>query len=188
MANCVDLADIMEAVSCADSDNIAGVAQEIEIGFHEDVTSYPDKPSSSSGAMSMEDAGELDGDLTIKSGAKTCKFTFTDGTGEFTMTEQGEAGGENVLYKATFERAKMSSAVFGFLNATRGRKLWAVVTDKNGTKYLLGDDVNHAKRVAADAATTGTDSASDVNKVPVSIEYVGARHLVFTGNVIKAGA
>lgn len=179
----------MEAVSCTDQDNIAGMAQEIEIGFHEDVTSYPDKPApSESAAMTMEEAGELDGDLTIKSGAKTCKFTFTDGTGEFTMTEQGEAGGENVLYKASFERAKMSVAVFGFLNATRGRKLWAVVTDKNGTRYLLGDEVNHAKRVPADAATTGVDSGSDVNKVPISIEYVGARHLIFTGKVVKAGA
>ena len=187
MADCYTFSDIAEAVSCSDADNVAGTTSEIEVGYADDVAVWPDKPSAEGSAMTFAAAGTLTGNLTVKKGAARCKVVFTRNTGEFTMTEQGEAGGENVLYSVTLERAKMTAEIFGFLNATRGRRLWAKVTDKNGNKYLLGDAINQAYRVPADAVTTGKESSS-VNKVPIKIEYVASRNLVWTGDVEEANS
>lgn len=188
MANCVNLSDIEEAVSCSDIDNIAGTSAQVEIGYADEVQSWPTFPAPSGDtAMTFDEAGTLSENLILASTATTCKLTFTRDTGEFTMTEQGEAGGENVLYKLSLDRSKMNAKVFGFMNSTRGRRLWVVVTDKNGTKYLLGDKVNQAYRVAADAATTGK-AQTDINKVPISFEYVSPRHLVFTGSIQKGAS
>ncbi len=35
--------------------------------------------------------------------------------------------------------AKMRKKIFGFENATKGRKMFFIVTDNNGTNYLMGD-------------------------------------------------
>ncbi len=182
MAKCVNFTDINEVVSCADGDNVAGTAAAVEIGLADEVAAWPDFPASSGEGMSFEQAGTISGNLSLKKGASRCKLTFTRNTGEFTMTEQGEAGSENVLYALTLERSKMTAEIFGFLNATRGRSLWIKVTDKNGQSYLMGDEVNHAYRVAGDAATTGK-ATTDANKVPIRFEYVCPRNLVFAGSV-----
>ena len=182
MPKCVNFTDINEIASCSEGDNVAGTAAVVEIGLAEEVATWPDFPSSAGEGMSFEQAGTIDGNLSLNNGARRCKLTFTRNTGEFTMTEQGEPGSENVLYSLTLERSKMSAEIFGFLNATRGRSLWIKVTDKNGQSYLMGDKTNHAYRVAGDAATTGKASA-DANKVPIKFEYVCPRNLVFAGNI-----
>lgn len=188
MGNCINFSDIEEVVSCTDSDNVAGTSAQVEIGYADDVTAWPDLPApSGDSGMSFDEAGKLAGNLTLKKGAARCKLTFTRNTGEFTMTEQGEAGGENVLYELVLERSKMTAEIFGFMNATRGRRLWVKVTDKNGQTYLMGDKTNQAYRVAADAATTGK-ATSDINKVPIKFEYVSPRNLVWTGDVEEANS
>lgn len=185
MPNCINFTDIEELVSC-EGDNIPGTTAEVEIGLADDVLTWPDHPSGSAvSALTFEQAGKIVGNLSLKKDATRCKITFTRNTGEFTLTEQGDAGSENVVYAVTLERSKMTPEVFGFLNATRGRRLWVVVTDKNGQKYLLGDKVNQAYRVAADAATTGK-ATTDANKVPIKFEYVSPRHLVFDGTIEEA--
>lgn len=183
MDNCYSFADINEAVNCVDADNVAGTSAQVEVAYADDVTVWPEMPKPSSGEpMSFAQAGTLTGDITLSPGAKTCKLTFTRNTGKFDMQEQGEAGCESVLYSLTLERAKMNAEVLGFLNATRGRRLVILVTDKNGTKYLMGDKVNAAYRVQGDAATTG-QAPTDGNKVPMRFEYVCPRHLVYSGNI-----
>ena len=70
------------------------------------------------------------------------------------------------------------------MNATRGRKLFFIVTDKNGKKYLLGDKLNGAVKVAGDAATTGT-VPTDRNGVPLRFTYACPRNLVYDGDVVN---
>ncbi len=181
--NCIQLADIDRGVSCADFDNLAGVVKRIEYGYWDDVESWPSLPEGTSGSpLTLAAAGKWVGDLVLKSGATAHTLEFTDGTGVLTMTDQGERGGESVLYQLDLVRSKMTDVILGFLNATRGRKMYFVVTDKNGVKYLLGDRLNAARRVAGDAATTGTAS-TDRNGVPLRFTYECPRNLVFEGEV-----
>ena len=99
-----------------------------------------------------------------------------------TITDQGETGGESCLYELNITRAKMSQVIFGFENATRGRRLGLIVTDKNGNRYLLGDKLNAARRVAADASTTGK-VGTDLNKSALKFTYACPRKLMYTGDV-----
>lgn len=182
--NCVELSDIDEAISCQDLDNLAGTVQELIYFYWNDVDSWPDlpAPSTEDGTMSLEEAGAWDGDVVMKAGTCAHKLVFTDDSGELTITDQGEVGGESCLYELNITRAKMSKVIFGFENVTRGRRLGLIVTDKNGERYLFGDKLNAARRVAADASTTGK-AGTDLNKVPMKFTYACPRKLMYTGDV-----
>lgn len=181
---CIDLADIDELVSCQEIDNLAGVVQELIYFYWEDVATWPDLPSptAETGTMSMEEAGAWDGDVVMKTGCRAYKLVFTEDSGELTITDQGETGGESCRYELAITRAKMSKVIFGFENATRGRRLGLIVTDKNGNKYLLGDKLNAAHKVAADASTTGK-TGTELNKIPLKFAYDCPRKLMYTGDV-----
>ena len=180
--DCVQLADIDSGVSCADYDNLAGVVDEIIYGYWDDVSSWPSLPEGTENSpLTLANAGKWSGDVVMKNGCRAYKLKFTDGTGVLTMTDQGERGGESVLYQLDLVRSKTSDVVLGFMNATRGRDLFFIVTDKNGVSYLMGDRLNAAKRVAGDAVTTGTAS-TDRNGVPLRFTYECARSLVYEGD------
>ena len=142
--NCISLADIDEAISCAELDNLAGIVQTIYFGYWDDVDVFPEFPAPTTPGtpMTFEQAGKWVGNVAMKEGAYIRKLIVTDGTGHLDITDQGEAGGESVRYQLDIERAKMNAVIFGFENATRGRRLIIFVKDKNGTVYLLGDKLN----------------------------------------------
>lgn len=183
MNNCIALADIDEAINCADIDNVGGIVQEIGIAYADDIATWPElpAPAGNSSTMDLATAGAWAGDLVQKTGKKFYKVIFTDETGAFTITQQGEQGAESYLYQLDISRAKMNAVIFGFENAIRGRKLVILVKDKNGTCYLMGDSLNAAKMVAADATTTGT-AVTDKNNVPLRFTYACPRKLVYTGD------
>lgn len=179
----VNLSDIEAAVSCVDQDNVGGTARKLIFGYWDDVASFPDFPDcSESSPITLDAAGKLDGDLTMKTGKRAYVMDFTDETGEFTMTEQGEQGGLSVLMQLDIVRAKINTVILGFMNATRGRDMFFIVQDRNGYHYLMGDKVVAAKRVAADAVTTGK-AAADLNKVPMRFTYTCPRALIYEGDV-----
>ena len=184
MIDCIALADIDEAINCADIDNVGGIIQEIGIAYADDIATWPElpAPAGNSSTMDLATAGAWAGDLVQKTGKKFYKVIFTDETGAFTITQQGEQGAESYLYQLDISRAKMNAVIFGFENAIRGRKLVILVKDKNGVCYMMGDKLNAAKMVAADATTTGT-AASDKNNVPLRFTYVCPRKLVYTGDM-----
>lgn len=185
MANCVTLADIDANVSCEEFDNLAGIVDEIIYGYWDDVATWPDLPSGTQNQnLTLQDAGAWNGSITMKADTRAYKLRFTDGTGVLTMTDQGEQGGESVLYQLDIVRAKISQLILGFQNATRGRKLFFIVTDKNGISYLMGDKLNAAQKVAADASTTGT-APTDRNGVPLRFTYSCPRNLVYTGDKVN---
>lgn len=182
LQNCIALADIDEAINCADIDNVGGIIQEIGIAFADDIATWPALPApAAGGGLSLAQAGAWNGDIVQNVGAKFIRVRFTDETGAFTITQQGEAGGESYLYQLDISRAKMNATIFGLENALRGRKLVILVRDKNGTAYLMGDALNGAKMIAADATTTGT-ATTDKNNVPLRFTYVCPRKLVYTGD------
>lgn len=189
---CIQLADIDQSVSCTDLDNIAGVVDEIIYGYYEDVASWPDypAPAAADGTMSFEEAGAWKGDLVMKAGCRAYKLAFTEESGELTFTDEGETGAEHVKMELSIVRSKMTQVIFGFENATRARRMFFIVRDKNGNYYLMGDSVNAARKVPADASTTGKGTA-DHNKNPMKFSYVCPRKLMYTGdveNILKEAA
>lgn len=171
-------------MSCDDFDNLAGVVQELIYMLWDDVATWPDlpKPAAEDAGLSFSDAGAWDGDVVMKEGCRAYKLVFTEDSGELTITDQGETGGESCMYELNITRAKMTQVIFGFENATRGRRLALIVTDKNGNRYLMGDRLNAAHKVAGDASTTGK-TTTELNKTPLKFQYSCPRKLMYTGDV-----
>ena len=180
--NCIQLADIDEAQLCADLDNVGGVIQELIYGYWDEVATWPDLPApTANAAMTFEEAGAWDGDVVMKAGSKAQKLVFTDETGELTLTDQGETGGESCKYELSVIRAKMTKQLFGFENAIRGRRIFIISKDKNGNAYLMGDKLTACRKVVADASTTGK-AASERNQLPLKFAYDCPRKLMYTGD------
>jgi hypothetical protein len=179
---CYDLADIDPAFECDAQDNMGGIVESVTFGYHNEVATWPDYPTSSDAALSLEKAGALEGDVVMANGCKAYKFNFTDNTGSFTIKPQGETGGESFLMELTLVSARIRKKILGFLNATKGRKLFFIVEDNNGTKYLMGDSRRGAILASdSDGATTGT-TATERNQTTLKFQYNTPRALVYEGD------
>lgn len=179
---CYDLADIDPAFECDAQDNMGGIVESVIFGYHNEVATWPDYPTSSDAALSLEKAGALEGDVVMANGCKAYKFNFTDNTGSFTIKPQGETGGESFLMELALVSARIRKKILGFLNATKGRKLFFIVEDNNGTKYLMGDSRRGAILASdSDGATTGT-TATERNQTTLKFQYNTPRALVYEGD------
>lgn len=185
MAKCVNLSNIDDALTCANLDNMGGIAPRIIFGYHEDVGTWPNFPTQVGEVpLVLDAAGLLVGDVVMKDGTCAYVMDFTDDTGEFKMTDQGEMGGESYLYDLTIIAAKMRKKILGFENATKGRKMFFIVNDNNGLYYLMGDKRNGARRVSGDGSTTGANAAAR-NQNSLHYTYNCPRKLVYEGDVVN---
>lgn len=182
--NCIALDDINEQLDCDNMDNMGGIVPTVIYGFHDEVATWPDYPKKVSEPLTLDKAGELEGDLTMVSGKKAFKFDFLDEVAEFKITDQGEPGGESFLMDLTLIVAKMRAKIFGFENATKGRRMFFIVTDNNGTSYLMGDKRRGAVRASGDGSTTGANSAAR-NQTTLHYTFTTPRKCVYKGDKEK---
>jgi hypothetical protein len=183
MNKCVTLADIDQNLSCSEQDNMGGIVPSLIFGYWDDVKAWPDFPAVAEAAVpTLEEAGALKGDVVMATGAKAYKFTFTDDAGEFKISPQGEQDGESYLYELSIVSARIRKQIFGFMNATKGRKMFFIVQDNNGEYYLMGDKRRGAKMSTGDGAATGT-SATARNQTTMKFHYTCPRALVYEGDV-----
>ena len=75
----------------------------------------------------------------------------------------------------------MRKKIFGFENATKGRKMFFIVTDNNGTNYLMGDKRRGALRASGDGATTGASSTAR-NQNTLHYTFTAPRKCVYEGD------
>lgn len=188
---CYELADIDPALECDAQDNMGGVVESVIFGYHNEVATWPDLPVVKETAMTLDEAGALSGDVVMANGSKAYKFAFTDNTGSFTIKPQGETGGESFLMELTMVSARIRKKILGFMNATKGRKLFFIVEDNNGVKYLMGDRRRGAILASdSDGASTGT-GATERNQTSLKFQYNAPRALVYEGdceNILTAAA
>lgn len=180
---CVALEDLDEAMGCDNQYNQAGIIPSVIFGYWNDVETWPEFPTKTADqALTLDENGVLKGDLVMKEGCRAYKFEFTDELAEFKITDQGETGGESCLYDLNIISAKMRKKIFGFENATIGRKMFFIVTDNNGTNYLMGDKRRGAIRTSGDGSTTGANSTSR-NQTTLHYTYTCPMKLVYEGDM-----
>ncbi len=175
-STCSALADLEPAIGCAELDNRGGIVSKVLIGYQDDLMVNGGLPHNPMHPLPLKNNGEVTAPIW-KAGKRPYKLYFTDGTGVFTITSQGEAGGVTYLYQLDIIRAKMGAEIFGLENALRGRDLIIIVEDKNGTRYLMGYAGCPARMVAADASTTGT-AVTDRNQSVLRFQCTSPRKLV----------
>ena len=180
---CISLSSISAAANCVDTDNRAGLVDFVLIGFADEVGTWPAMPyGSEQNPLSLEKAGQWDGDLAMKNGCQLYKLAFTDETGEFKITYQGEKGSKSYLYELDLTRAKMTPEMFGLENAVKERKLVILLRDRNGFWYLMGDQIVPAMMTDGDGSTTGK-TGTELNRSALKFQYTCPRKLVYAGEI-----
>jgi hypothetical protein len=164
---------------------MGGIVPQIIYGYCDDVATWPEKPAPAASAttMTLEAAGGLVGDLVMASGARAYKFDFTDDTGSFQIAMQGEKGGESFVETLTIVAQKIRKILLGFMNATKGRKIFIIVKDNNGQYYLMGDK-DHGAQLAGDSEGAVTGAAyTERNHVGLTFTYNTPRAYTYEGDV-----
>lgn len=178
---CIALDDINEAMDCENPDNMGGIIPSVIYGYHEDVAVWPEYPTKKTTALTLEEAGTLVGDLVMKEGCRAYKIDFIDEVAEYKITDQGESGSESFLHDLNIVSAKMRKKIFGFENATKGRKMFFIVTDNNGTNFLMGDKRRGAIRASGDGSTTGAGPTAR-NQNALHYTFTAPRKCVYEGD------
>ena len=184
--DCIALSDILQGADCDSVMNMGGLIPSIIYGYHEDVAVWPEYPSKAPEgvAMELDVAGTLKGDLSMKEGTCAYKMEFVDDAAEFKISEQGEPGGESYLMDLNIIQAKIRKKILGFANATKGRKMFFIVTDNNGVNYLMGDKRRGAIKVSGDGATTGS-SPTARNQMALHFNFTAPMACVYEGDTSK---
>lgn len=188
---CFELADIDPALECDAQDNMGGIVESVIFGYHDEVATWPDSPTPKEAALTLEQAGALEGDVVMANGCKAYKLNFTDNTGSFSIKMQGETGGESFLMELSLVSARIRKKILGFMNAAKGRKLFFIVQDNNDVTYLMGDKHRGALLASdSDGATTGS-SPTERNQVSLKFQFTTPRALAYEGdckNILTAAS
>ena len=78
---------------------------------------------------------------------------------------------------------KIRKILLGFMNATKGRKIFIIVKDNNGQYYLMGDK-DHGAQLAGDSEGAVTGAAyTERNHVGLTFTYNTPRAYTYEGDV-----
>lgn len=161
-------------------ENMGGIAQIVYFALHEDVATWPAKPSS---PVSLSANGVLTGDLEMKAGKKMYKLYITDDTGEYKVEQVGSPDGISFVQKLTFFHPGMGPEILGLLNAVKNENMVFVVADNNGAKFLMGDETRPATfSGSGDGIGVGKETSAR-RGVGMEFSYKTANVYQYTGSI-----
>lgn len=183
---CVSLEDIDHSLGCTGGNN-PGIAPQVIFGYHDDVASWPDEPTPTEVGgeftpATLEEYGAYKGDVVMKQGTRAFEFAFTEDAGNFSMVPEGETDGMSINYTLNIVKAKIVKKVLGLMNAAMGRKMFFIVQDENGNRYLMGNKRRGCTFVGGgDGANTGTGSG-DRNQTTLQFSFRTGMALIYDGD------
>lgn len=161
-------------------ENMGGIVQKVYFGFHADVAGWPTKPVN---PATVEENGELTGELTMKPGKRLFELYITDDTGEFNIESVGDVDGKSFVEHLTFFHPGLQKKILGFMNAAKNDNLVFIVTDAEGQMYLMGDAMRPAVyQGAPDGNGTGKETSARKG-ISAEFTYKTPNAYVYTGNV-----
>jgi hypothetical protein len=181
--NCINLEDLDHNLGC--SGNVSGIVPKLIYGYHGDVAVWPEEPlpASVSSPLALEESATLENDVVMKDGTRAFEMEFTEDAGSLTINPVGEIDGGQMEYTLTIVKAKIVKKILGLMNAALGRKMFFIVQDENGLRYLMGNKRRGCTFVTGgDGATTGTTS-SDRNQTTLQFKFRSGRAFVYEGDV-----
>ena len=162
--------------------NMPGIIPSLIYGYHEDVATWPDEPNGTVTPVTLDAAGILTGDVIMKPGTRAYMLDFTEDVGSFKMATAGEIDSVHWKYELDIIKAKIQKTILGFANAAASRKMFFIVSDENGTNYLMGNKRRGASMAGGDGATTGAGSG-DRNQIGLKFEFRTRKALVYEGDI-----
>ncbi|NQU87939.1 MAG: hypothetical protein HQ541_19495 [Mariniphaga sp.] len=149
-----------------DGSNMGGTIQEIYVGFHDDVETWPTKPATPADIAAN---GVLTGDLIMKPGKNLFQIYVTDDTGELSFESVGETDGKSFVQHVSVFHPGLQASILGFLNVAKNKNLVIGVKDNNDKVFILGDENRPAVYVGSpDGNGTSKETAG---RRGVSMEF-----------------
>lgn len=133
--------------------NMGGIPQVVYYALHRDVATWPTRPNPT--GTTLEQMGELSGNVVMKAGKAFRKFYVTDDEGKLDFEGVGEKDGKSFVLKLRIYSPGLTCKVMGLLNLVKNDSLVFIVPDNNGNYFLLGDELRPATLDSIDGMTTG---------------------------------
>ncbi|MCX6231121.1 MAG: hypothetical protein NTZ33_06215 [Bacteroidetes bacterium] len=138
--------------------NMGGIAQYIYLAFHKDIKTWPTEPLA---PTTIEDLGELTGDVVMNTGKRFFEMYLTDDTGDFKIEAVGETDGKSFVMHLTIFHPGLQKKILGFMNATKNENLAIIVVDNEGQQFLMGSPLRPAIfNGSPDANGTGKETSA----------------------------
>ncbi len=182
MGKCVNLANIDSNLDCNRGAG-GGIIPKVIFGYHEDVATWPVPPKPTNDTpVSMEAMGVLVGDVVMKANTRAFEFEFTEDTGDFSIVPQGERDAISFLATLNITKRGISKQLLGFQNAAANRKMFFIVEDSLGNKYLMGDAKRAAYMTSGGAGNTTNKTFTEFNEVALQFTYHTTRAYLYDGD------
>ena len=165
-------------------DNMGGLCQVVYFGYWVDVETWPTKEASPS---TLETAAEFTGDLVMKAGKSMFEMYITDDTGEYKMELVGEVDGHSFVNHLSLFHPGLQKKLMGFMRAAKNENLVFIVTDSDGQRYLMGDELRPAVLASSpDGAGTGKTTAARKG-ISMEFTYKTNNQFVYEGSIPLTG-
>lgn len=160
--------------------NMGGIPQVVYYALHKDVASWPVRPKPT--GSTLEQMGELSGNVVMKAGKAFRKFYVTDDEGKLDFEGVGEKDGKSFVLKLRMYSPGLTGKVMGLLNLIKNESLVFIVPDNNGNHFLLGDELRPAALDSIEAMTTG-QKTEERPGVGMIFAYKTANVYRYKGNI-----
>ena len=111
--------------------------------LHRDVAKWPIRPKAGAD-ITIEQMGELSGNIEMKAGKAFHKLYITDDEGKLDFEGVGEKDGKSFIVKLRVYNPGLQSKLLGFINLVKNDNLVFIVPDCNSGLFLLGDELRPA--------------------------------------------
>lgn len=159
--------------------NMGGIPQVVYYALHKDVASWPVRPKPTA---TLEQMGELSGNVVMKAGKAFRKFYVTDDEGKLDFEGVGEKDGKSFVLKLRMYSPGLTGKVMGLLNLIKNESLVFIVPDNNGNHFVLGDELRPATLDSIEAMTTG-QKTEERPGVGMIFAYKTANVYRYKGNI-----
>jgi hypothetical protein len=153
--------------------NMGGIAQIAYYCAWDDVETWPTLPVA---PATLEENGELVGDVVMKTGKQMRTIYITDDTGEFEIEPVGEMDGKSFVTHLRLFNPGLKKKLLGFINWAKNENLAFIVKDNDGQYYLMGD-------VTRAAIYSGAPDGSGTSKETAGRRGISMEFLYKTANV-----
>ena len=173
----MEVEDILKNLK--NGDNMGGISQQIALGFHADVATWPTKPTAEAANFSAN--GILTGAIVMKTGKRMFPFYVTEDTGGLGFELVGPKDGKSFKWTLKVFHPALQAKILGFVNAGKNDDLVSIVPDSDGELWLLGDALRAAH---IDTASGGTGDSNEGQKgTTLEITFKAAKLLRYESTI-----
>jgi len=184
MSNCVETIITENLEFCADNEVVAGISPVAIYACPVKDFTEIQKPKALNVAVSLEEAGTIDGSHTFTAPKGFFKIDILPDTGLVESANEGEKGAKSNTNSFSGTLAGTDAKKVGFIRKYQNQPMIFIVTENDGTKKQIGSEVSPA--YMSEGSQNSGQKAGDVKGTVVKFTDVQAYPApVYTGTITE---